>query len=86
MELLAFLVIMTHMPLINAEVPASSSGFFGALFEIAKWDPIPFVESLFEIFFGFIDSEPKNVNFEALGYETTLVTNNLGSLFFILLI
>eukprot|EP00352_Strombidinopsis_acuminata_P000716 CAMPEP_0176345286 /NCGR_PEP_ID=MMETSP0126-20121128/5343_1 /TAXON_ID=141414 ORGANISM="Strombidinopsis acuminatum, Strain SPMC142" /NCGR_SAMPLE_ID=MMETSP0126 /ASSEMBLY_ACC=CAM_ASM_000229 /LENGTH=297 /DNA_ID=CAMNT_0017692185 /DNA_START=3161 /DNA_END=4055 /DNA_ORIENTATION=+ len=84
MSLLGFLIIMTHMPLINAKVPASASGFFTALFEAAKWDPIPYVDDVFEFIFGYVESSPLSTNFESLGYETTLVTNNLGSLYFLL--
>jgi len=84
MGVLSFLVIMTHMPLINAKIPASASGFFTALFEAAKWDPIPYTDNLFELLFGYTESPPLSINFESLGYETTLVTNNLGSLYFLL--
>jgi len=86
MGLLSFLVIMTHMPLINAKVPASATGFFSALFEAAKWDPVPFVDKIIEHNFGFIDSPPLNTNFESLGYEKTTVSDNLGSLFYLLLL
>jgi len=83
MDMLGFLVIMTHMPLINAKVPGNAYLFFKQIFETAKWDPIPYTDEIFEYFFGYIESEPKSINFEDLGYETSLVTNNLGSLFFL---
>jgi len=57
---------------------------FNKLFEVAKWDPLPFTDDICEFLFGYVDSPPISINFEGLGYETTLVTNNLGSLFFIL--
>jgi len=42
------------------------------------------MDNLFEMVFGFVDSEPIDINFESLGYESTVVTNNLGSLYLIL--
>ena len=46
-EVLGFLVIITHMPLINSKVPASALMFFSYLFEAAKFDPIPGVDNLY---------------------------------------
>jgi len=84
MSMLGFLVSITHMPLTNAKVPASSSGFFTHLFEAAKFDPIPKIDDINEFIFGYLDSPPLSINFEQIGYETTLVHFNLGSLMFIM--
>jgi len=64
------LVIQTHLPLINVNVPASASVFYSFLFEIAKFDIVPEIDSIYVWMFGETDSSPLNINFEALGYES----------------
>jgi len=85
MSMMEYLITVTHFPLLNVKIPATSSRFFAYLFEAAKFDPMTQTDAIYTWMFGYVESPPININFESLGYETTLVQNNLGSLFLILI-
>jgi len=71
---------MIHFPLLSVILPANTGLLFDELMKIAAFDFIettPFLERLLSL--G--QTEPVNQNFEALGFESLYVLQNLGSLF-----
>ena len=52
-----FLLIITHIALVDAKIPASVSSFYQYLFEIAKFDPLP-SGSIYDNILGFTELVP----------------------------
>ena len=79
--------IIILLPLFKIELPANAAAFFAQLMTIAAFAIIPT-----DPIFGFMfDAPPANLplplsdNFMLVGFATTYITNNLGTLFFSLM-
>jgi len=74
------LQVIVHLPVFDTQFPANANTLLAYLIEVANFELIP--PSLLEDVFGtFEETWPLNENFEAIGYETRLVIQNLGSVF-----
>jgi len=63
-------------------LPANASGFMVYVFEAAKFDVVPVIDDIYEYMFGDVDNTPLSTNFYSLGYESSLVMQNMGSAYF----
>ena len=75
------LQIIVHLPVFDTQFPANANTLLTYLIEVANFELIP--PSLLENVLGsFEETWPLNENFGAIGYETRLLIQNLGSVYF----
>lgn len=68
---------MAHFPLANVLLPANCMQVFAVMIEVVSFDYFPFTEY---VDLGFTETEPWNVRFSWLGYETINIVEGLGSI------
>ena len=85
--MIANLQIITHMFLLSLEYPANVQEFFGGLFPVVTFDVISMelILEWFNVDYDHVEMVALSTQFETVGYETTFIILNLGSLFFVLL-
>ena len=84
---IANLQIITHMFLISLEYPANVQEYFGGLFPLVTFDMISMelILEFLNVDYDHVEMVALSTQFENVGYETTFIILNLGSLFFVLL-
>jgi len=70
--------IILMMPLFMISIPGNTQFVFGFFQQIAAFDILP-MDEIYEGF-GFTKTDPVDDNLDALGYGTTLLLYNVGSL------
>ena len=81
------LQIITHLNLMPMIVPANALIFFSYIFSVASFDPIDIQEPVEEFFdLKQTDGVELASNFVELGYESSYLLSNLGSLLPILIL
>ena len=74
------LQILILLPLLHASMPANAGQVFKYLTKIAAFDVFEigdYVDEILEL----EESDPVNINFESLGFETQWFIHNMGSFF-----
>ena len=67
------------MPLFKTNIPANAGLFFKQIMQIAAFDLIEINEPLDKLL-DLDPTEPINENFEAVGFESIYLLNNMGTL------
>jgi len=73
------------MPLFDVNLPANAGYAFRVLYQIAAFELFE-IGPYFNELFGLEPTDPINITFEALGFETTSSVANLGPLIIVLLL
>eukprot|EP00347_Sterkiella_histriomuscorum_P013970 403362661 len=79
--------LMTHLPMMSIVIPANTQNLFSLLNDIASFNLIP-TEDLTNSLFHFDEESEKayNDSFEFMGYENMNMIQNLGLLFYMIVI
>lgn len=72
--------LIVMMPLFKIQLPTSASGFFKNIMAIAAFDLYEFDEIIHKAF-KINPTEPLDINFETIGFESRYHLVNLGSIF-----
>ena len=67
------------MPLFKTNIPANAGLFFKQIMQIAAFDIIEISEPLDKLL-DLEPTDPINENFEAVGFESVYLLNNMGTL------
>jgi len=67
------------MPLFDIQLPANAGYQFNVLYQVAAFDLFE-VGPIYDALFGLEPTDPINVNFDTLGFETTSFVGNIGPL------
>jgi len=73
------------MPTFNVALPANAGYFFRIVLQIASFDIID-VDWYYRKLFRLPPTEPVNINFNMLGFESTYYISNLGTLVLVYLL
>jgi len=84
MSFMRSLQIISHMILIEVEVPSETQYYFKLILRVSAFDPIN-MDGLYDLLMG-LENDPVSTNFEALGYESAFIIRNMGSLCLIILL
>ena len=71
--------LIIKMPLLNITFPQNAANFYTFLTSVANFDLLP-TEKINNYMFNFTKETEHDLNFEAMGYETDALFDNLGSM------
>jgi len=71
--------LIVNMPLLNVMFPQNAIMFYGFINDIANFDIIP-TDKIKQAIFSFSKEDEPDPNFESMGYESSNIIDNMGSM------
>ena len=77
--------LIVHMPLFSVSFPSNAVLFYSFIIEISSFDILPTQWIKDKIFVFSNEQEPLTDDFDKMGYSSTSIIENLGSMFLYLM-